>query len=173
MYMISCNDMKVSLCSISCPLSVERTCLWFWSSTLNWILYDGIDVFALLWNIKSHFDMSKPWIFQIPALCQGWEYCIQNMRLAAPLMLVVAVSSLLWFTFSMFTKFFWQMWQYWYCFYSIWADTVCRYFSEHLKAFADRYVNLRCITTVSFSSTLQTWCKLYIFFIYCMPQLVL
>lgn len=41
-YMISCNDLTVSLCSISCPISAERICSWYWLIVLNWILFQDM-----------------------------------------------------------------------------------------------------------------------------------
>lgn len=116
MYMISCNDLTLSSCSISCPISVGWTCLWYWQSVLNWILYYyDINFFCFffgwpmvswvafwseqtmnIWNpcFVSGGVVYKSYIWQLSSrLCYFyWTHTL------------VAVSSLLWFTFCMFTK---------------------------------------------------------------------
>lgn len=54
MYMISCNELTLSSCSISCPVSVKQTCVMRhdtdWLIVLNWILYYDMTLLGELYG---------------------------------------------------------------------------------------------------------------------------
>lgn len=76
--MISCNELTVSSCSISCPNSVWRTFLWYWLIALNQILYYVMKSLAD-WHIELYGAVTLWRAHDIHLLvCEEWDYCTQK-----------------------------------------------------------------------------------------------